>query len=232
MGGRLNAAVAGNPIEKLWGNDGDDKIWTINPAQRGTFTNQFPDFQENKSYGGRGNDILYGSENDDLFLYGDFAVGQLDNVGGDDIIKGYGGDDYMWGGQGNDIIYTGSGDDYAYGGLGDDIIFSSAGNDSLFGDFKEEEGYGGNDRIYGSDGQEYLYGGGGDDIIFGYGDVDYIYGNAGDDIIYGGDDSDEIEGGPGRDIMFGGKGVDYIYSKYGTEGGDVIWLGENETDDG
>ena len=77
-----------------------------------------------------------------------------------------------------------------------------------------------------------MYGGGGDDIIFGYGDVDYIYGNAGDDIIYGGDDSDEIEGGPGRDIMFGGRGVDYIYSKYGTEGGDVIWLGENETDDG
>ena len=89
---------------------------------------------------------------------------------------------------------------------------------------------------------EYIYGGGGDDIVFGHGDTDYIFGDAGDDILYGGDGPDDIYGGPGRDIMFGGSGYDDLFSGYKGSlgpainpdraggGGDVMWLGENETD--
>ena len=60
-----------------------------------------------------GDDLIYGSVNDDK-LYGG---------AGTDWIEGLEGDDEIYGGQGNDILIGGNGTDKIYGYDGADVIF-------------------------------------------------------------------------------------------------------------
>jgi len=69
------------------------------------------------------NDILLGSEEDNLIKGGK----------GDDRIYGLDGDDEIIGGAGNDTIHAGSGDDVVVGGGGDDNITGRLGADLLTG---------------------------------------------------------------------------------------------------
>jgi VCBS repeat-containing protein len=78
--------------------------------------------------GGKGNDIIYGSNGTDVIEGGD----------GDDIIYGYDGNDILKGGDGNDTIYAGRyfgdgnyGHDYLEGGRGDDTLYGTE-RDSTF----------------------------------------------------------------------------------------------------
>jgi hypothetical protein len=69
---------AGAAIEKLYGGDGDDKIWLLNPGQVELADSD----DKNEAFGGRGNDIIYGTN-------------RREN---------------MYGNDGNDIIYSGVND--------------------------------------------------------------------------------------------------------------------------
>lgn len=104
-------------------------------------------------WGTNGDDILYGSAQDDI-IYG---------LEGDDTIYAGGGFDVVYGGAGNDTLIAT--DFYAdlYGEDGDDILIGSHRGDYLYGG-------NGNDILYGGGHKDRMWGGAGADI-FVYKDV-------------------------------------------------------------
>jgi Ca2+-binding RTX toxin-like protein len=221
----------------LFGGDGDDKVWAINPGQ----------VTENASMlsGGDDDDILYGSEGID-YLFGDFGEpGGTDTdgaIGGDDIIytgrSSASNGDYVYAGWGDDKVYgQGQGDHLLLGSWGDDQIWGSDGDDILFGDdhsssnaidsttgiYSENGVTSGDDTLYGGDGEDQIHGGAGHDYILGEAGSDKLYGGPGEDTIWGGDLNDLISTGTGWDTVFGGDGCDTIISE---DGGDVLWGGD------
>ena len=106
--------------EKLYGEDGDDKIWMINPERRDLDIGGTSSF----GYGGNGNDSIYGSS----------ATDTLSGQDGDDYINGFGGDDSLEGGIGDDTLLGEYGSDNIAGGQGDDKIYGGGGSDTIFGD--------------------------------------------------------------------------------------------------
>ncbi|WP_435259769.1 calcium-binding protein [Thioclava sp. FR2] len=78
---------------------------------------------DNRFYGGNGNDMLAGNGGNDT-IYG----GNHD----DTIWLGYG-DDVGYGGSGNDHLTGGPGFDTIYGGLGNDSVATGAGADLIYG---------------------------------------------------------------------------------------------------
>lgn len=89
--------------------------------------------------GGKGNDVLTGSDAANVFFGGK----------GNDRLTGLGGADTLYGGAGNDELDGGDGDDTLSGGLGDDTLNGGAGNDMLIASL----------------GQDRMSGGTGDDIF-------------------------------------------------------------------
>ena len=97
----------------------------------------------NWGYGGIGNDFLYGSAGADVLVGDNYrkpeneaVANSEDEIGGNDLLKGYEGDDEIQGGDGNDILYGGEGDDELYGQMGDDRLYGEEGNDVIYGDGK------------------------------------------------------------------------------------------------
>ena len=81
-------------MEFLYGGSGDDKIWMVSP---GEIALDIFWTDENYGFGGLGNDYLYGTDSADR-LNGDFVrngpiITETDLIGGDDVIKAYGGND-------------------------------------------------------------------------------------------------------------------------------------------
>jgi Ca2+-binding RTX toxin-like protein len=136
-------------------------------------------------FGGRGNDNINGSDNND-YLFGDEGGDTIHGYGGSDLIYGENSlsagteADYLYGDDGEDFIYGGGGDDDIYGGSDDDDLYGEDGNDEIWGSS-------GNDFINGGSGGDTLWGGSGDDIIWGYGgavgEVDDLHGETGDDTL-------------------------------------------------
>ena len=85
--------------------------------------------------GGLGDDVIFGTQGDDV-LRGDinWVSGQTARMGGDDVIYGLGGDDRIGGKGGDDTLYGGAGDDRLYGDDGDDVLRGGEGEDILTGD--------------------------------------------------------------------------------------------------
>ncbi|WP_333712609.1 calcium-binding protein [Yoonia sp.] len=133
---------------------------------------------DNEILGGPGNDVIDGTEENDL-------------------IRTFLGDDTIYGNGGNDRIFSGGGDDIVYGGLGNDFVRGGSGNDRIFG----EEG---DDRLFGDQGDDYIDGGSGDDIIRGGRGDDLIFGRGGADVMSGEDNNDTIFGWQNGTVMNGG----------------------------
>ncbi|WP_420860155.1 Hint domain-containing protein [Marivivens marinus] len=72
-------------------------------------------------YGGAGNDIITGNDDDDV-LYGGTGNDSLDGGVDEDVLYGGDGDDTLTGGQGNDMLYGGFGNDLFIGGDADDVV--------------------------------------------------------------------------------------------------------------
>lgn len=70
-----------------------------------------------------GNNIIEGSQRNDLIVTGS----------GNDLLLGGSGDDTLLGGEGNDYLFGGSGNDVLDGGLGDDTLEGGFGNATLVG---------------------------------------------------------------------------------------------------
>jgi hypothetical protein len=133
---------------------------------------------DNEILGGSGNDVIDGTEENDL-------------------IRTFLGDDTIFGNDGNDNIRSGGGDDYVEGGLGNDFVRAGSGDDEIFG----EEG---DDRLFGEQGDDYIDGGSGDDIIRGGWGDDLILGRGGADNMTGADNNDTIFGWQNGTVMNGG----------------------------
>lgn len=92
--------------------------------------------------GGLGDDIIQGSDRDDV-LRGDLNSRDTQDTvaGGNDIIFGGSGNDRIGGKAGNDILSGDDGDDFIWGDDGDDILMGVTGNDTLVGDnFSDSSG--------------------------------------------------------------------------------------------
>ena len=118
--------VAGSPeldgVEQFIGTDKNDVI--ILP------TNYSTDGSGVTVNGGKGDDVISGSNNVDS-LFGGEGNDKISGLGGDDDIHGNSGDDQIWGGAGNDTIHGDFGDDTITGGTGDDTLYGDDGNDAF-----------------------------------------------------------------------------------------------------
>jgi Ca2+-binding RTX toxin-like protein len=139
-------------------------------------------------YGGKGNDVLRGSDSN--VIYGQDGNDRISGGGG---IWGLG----SFGGAGNDVLtecYNA-----CHGGAGNDSLTGGADADgpenALYGDD-------GNDILHGLAGADYLYGGKGNDRLFGDQGNDKLYGNSGNDTLHGGPGTDTLSGGPGTDRLY------------------------------
>ena len=184
-------------------------------------------------FGGTGNDKLWGDDQSEVQLGGqyhgsDYLDGgadddQLTGGGKDDFLFGREGADMLWGdaddeadlgGQyhGNDYLDGGDGNDQLVGGGGNDILVGGIGNDVMFGDARNgatlTAQYEGDDILYGEAGDDQLVGGGGNDHLYGGADNDDLFGDAAVDILDGGLGKDYLDGGTGADIMAGGADDD------------------------
>ena len=111
----------------------------------------------NASFGGRDDDVLFGS------AFGDRMYGRQ----GRDLLRGRAGNDCLFGGEGADVLDGDGGDDTLSGGDGRDRLFGGAGKDRLLGGAKGDELHGdsGDDQLFPGTGRDRVWGGAGNDVI-------------------------------------------------------------------
>ena len=185
------------------------------------FTSNIFYFQQNfnhmaEIFGTTGNDLLFGTPEDD-------AIDALE--GNDDVVSGLEGNDTINGGLGDENIFGGAGDDEIFGGAGTDYLRGGEDNDSIDGGAETDVliGENGNDRIWGRDGNDLILGdvddatGIGDDVLYGGGGDDKITGGQGNDSVYGEGDEDILSGGEGDDLVSGGEGDDLVFGAGGDD---------------
>ncbi|CDN49613.1 DUF5801 repeats-in-toxin domain-containing protein [Neorhizobium galegae] len=110
--------------EEFIGTDGDDVILLPKSYTSGDISELLID-------GGKGNDVLQGSDSQADRILGGDGNDLISGLGGNDILEGGAGSDEIWGGAGNDQINGGSGIDNITGGLGDDTIDGGIGGDTF-----------------------------------------------------------------------------------------------------
>ncbi|HEX2529041.1 MAG TPA: calcium-binding protein [Geminicoccus sp.] len=117
--------------------------------------------------GGNGNDVLIGTDRDDV-IKGGAGNDMIDGRDGNDDLDGEDGDDIVLGGKGNDLVKGGAGNDLVDGQDGDDIV----------------DGGTGEDTVIGGSGNDLVNGGGGDDVVDGGSGTDTGSGDGGNDRIF------------------------------------------------
>lgn len=221
--------VVGKPYSRICADDGRQIIF----AGKGTsFTDTgsgddrivlHPKSNNNKAYGGLGDDEIIGSNGHD-FIYGspeNAPAGPADSDrmvggGGNDQIYDYGGTgNRMYGQNGSDKFYSlGRAVSELHGGNGSDFLYSNGGR-TADGVLEKLFGEQGNDRLFanqpGSFGPAYLDGGEGDDQIHGTSQGDTIIYNSGIKKVWGYDGDDLfVTSGRGQGTFEGGGGRDTI----------------------
>jgi len=105
--------------------------------------------QEATCIGTEGDDVVIGSDVDDVIVVGK----------GNDVVHADAGDDLVCGGPGNDSLFGARGEDIMYGEEGNDWLFGAQGVDNLDG------GEGDFDVLWGGPGIDILDGGPGDNDV-------------------------------------------------------------------
>ena len=82
----------------------------------------------------------------------DYLYGDPDGRSSD-VLNGYGGDDYLFGGDWNDILFGGDGNDNLYGGKGVDQLYGGSGDDTFWVEFWADNFY---DNYYGGLGYDVI----------------------------------------------------------------------------
>ena len=187
--------------------------------------------------GGDGDDLLEGTEVDDI-LRGGPGADHLFGSDGFDTLEGGPGPDLLSGGteavvreiplEFDFVSYTSrtAGVRVTIDGIADDgepgegdnvlpdveVVLGGRGNDVLIGNdgfVNAFAGGRGNDTLVGLGGDiDLLFGERGRDDLSGGAGVDILDGGRGDDILRGGSGDDELTGGGGRDSLSGGSGED------------------------
>ena len=189
--------------------------------------------------GGSGNDILYGSFDNEIYHF-DAGFGR------DDIYERREGENYSNLADSHDIIRFGEGiapSDIRYLREGNDLILAhinetdritvhhhftgpnrhykinavefADGTSLSIEQFESQVAY------FGTDNAENIFGQDSAESIYGLGGNDYIDGGGGNDKLYGGIGNDRLVGGAGEDILDGGEGDDHYYY-YAGSGQDII----------
>jgi glycerophosphoryl diester phosphodiesterase len=145
--------------------------------------------------GSKGDDVLYGSEKDELFDAGE-------------------GNNTIYGNEGKNIFIAGNGNNIAFGGSGDDVFFLGNGNNLIYaneGVNKITSGSG-NDLIYGGSQGDFIYSGAGDDVIYANNGNNVISSGTGNNTAYTGNESDKfiIDAGIGSVTIIGYGSNDQI----------------------
>ena len=167
-----------------------------------------------KGHGTSGNDVISGSEGNDI-INGLSDKDTLDGGTGNDIVNGGSDLDFVVGGVGSDILNGGSSGDEIDAGGGNDIVNAGSGNDVVYG-------RDGKDLMNGGSGNDLLFGGRGDDLLSGGSGDDTLYGQAGRNLLRGGNGNDWLIGGIADDLLFGGQGDDVFRYEHANEFGDII----------
>lgn len=232
--GAADTLISGSGESDLWGQNGNDHLYTDNYAVSGL------DFM----FGGNGSDTFYIRGQD----HNAYAVGE---AGHDTLVPYQNATQHVnfEGGSGNDRVNYRAWTAAIYvrpNGLNDSGLRNGARRQLIGADVEIIEGtdhadhfsstnsantfygYGGNDLMYGYGGNDYLVGGDGSDTIYagsgndvvsgGYGN-DFLFGDSGNDTVDGSFGSDDVHGGDGNDLLYGGEGADWIY---GDAGNDVL----------
>lgn len=178
-------------------------------------------------YGTLGNDIIVGSDRDNM-LFG---------LDGDDHLHGLDGDDVIDGGEGYDTAH------FVASSLDFEIYYDPYDSSLIVSHWTDEEPYEGNDilvdvealyfagddvtvevddlPLVGTAAADTLVGSGLRNRLFGWGGNDVLYGFGNDDSLSGDDGNDELTGGAGNDWLQGGYGDDiYVYGL--GDGEDII----------
>ncbi len=150
-----------------------------------------------------GNDVIYGSDLNDMIFAGP----------GNDFVYGDNQKDQIFGNAGRDILLGGEDEDSIFGGGGNDIIFDNRDKNILWGGD-------GHDLVYGARTNE-IDGNAGDDVVVNTGigtSGGRLSGGPGNDILFGREGDDVIHGGDGMDIaVYAGNFSDYrVYKQYDT----------------
>ena len=225
--------------------ENDTAISLIIHEQFSDFTLNLADSNIQTAIGNIGNDYLYTTGTEDIFLSGDK---------GNDTLEGGSGNDYLFGGEGADQLKAGAGDDIVYidaqdtlidGGAGTDIAIVNTSDGVTFDlgltNLEIFTGNEGNDVISnsgnhkvvvdGGKGNDQITGGTNDDVLTGGLGVDFIFGKEGDDLLYAGNTDtgkNTLLGGAGQDTLHGGQGFDKLYGNedldiiYGHGGNDIM----------
>ncbi|MCA1492218.1 hypothetical protein I6F11_14935 [Ensifer sp. NBAIM29] len=162
-------------------------------------------------------DIAYGTEGDDLYLFTERLGVDRPGNEGHNLYDGRGGNDVLVGGDGHDALIGGEGSDTLYGDGESESGNSGSGYDSLDG------GYG-DDRLYGGGGDDSLSGGEGNDLLSG--------GDGADTLVESRNGNDTFIGGRGDDLIVSGSVLDsgsdvFVYAR--GDGNDVIVEGSSST---
>ncbi len=129
------------------------------------------------------------------------AAATLTGTSGDDVLFGTPNDDVIHAGAGNDLVFGLSGDDILCGGPGNDLISGGTGDDLVVDPEGRTLALGGrgDDRITTGDERDFVRAGSGDDLVATGGGRDWINAGRGNDTIDPGAGADIVNGGAGTD---------------------------------
>ena len=165
-GGAGDDTIIGNEgNDTIYGNAGDDVIYgglgpyapdVINIPDDGSGPfgpDLVPENNGDTIFGGDGNDIIFGQDDDDT-LFGGAGNDILDGGVDDDVISGGDGEDQIIGGQGADAMSGGQGSDLFLGATAGDVVIGGEDADDSDIDVLDLRGTGAHKIIYNDDDPE------------------------------------------------------------------------------
>ena len=189
-GGGDDIIAGGLGNDRIDGGDGFDTV-----DYSGASSRIYVNLTRGISAGGDGNDTISNVEGVIGSDYNDIIGGTQ----GDNVIEAGAGSDGVWAFDGDDVIIDGAGDDYYDGGTGADTVDYSGVGSGVTVDLGLGRASGadsGNDRLRNIENAE------------GSGFADELTGTSGANALSGGDGNDVLRGGRGVDVLTGGSGAD------------------------
>ena len=177
-----------------------------------------------------GDDSIRGTNAGDG-LTGTNSSDSIYGLGGNDTLSGRGGDDNLDGGSGNDTLNGGAGADKLVGGSGTDTASWAGSNAGVTARLHAPDPRGGHaqgDSFGGT--TTFTYRDKGSKVTVTLPDIENLTGSDYNDVLAGDQRANRIAGGNGNDILYGGPGGDSTNrdAMYGDGGNDKVYGGRGD----